>query len=393
MSRYPEALQRVVDSYGNLYMPDLMPLFVLLGSVAGSRFEGDPTHLFLIGGPASGKNQLLESLFELPKTWHITTFNEAALLSASGKRDRSGEATGGLLYKVGQGGSGTFIFTEFNSILSAHQDSRRESLGALHQVCSGMFDRKRGTDGGIELSWRGKIQVLAACTDQIEEHLASLSKVGERFLYCRMPKVDRKGQLMAAAINCRNGSNAYYKKLRTTATTELFENLEMPDFTQNLLTRYDEETLMAMTDFASLARSPVARNTYTREIEYACSSEQPARMFMNLQRLMCGMRVVGVPRDESVRITARMALSSMPGLRKILIKYLAEKTETDDTVTVPELKSKFHNYSEQTLRRTLEDLEVHGITQRINNYRDYWSFTENAWENWCIAFEPGDIEA
>ena len=393
MSIYPEELSKVIASYKNLYMPDPMPLFVMLGSIAGSKFEGDPIHLFLIGSPSSGKNVLLESIIELPKTWHITTFNEAALLSASGKKDRSSGATGGMLFKVGNGGAGTFVFTEFNSILAMNRDGRGEAMGALHQVCSGMFDRKRGADGGIELSWRGKIQVLAGCTEQIEEHMGAISKVGERFIYCRMPNVSRKGVLKAAAINARNGSNAYYKRLRSEVTKEFFKNLQMPSYPEAMLDEYDEETLMAMTDFATQARSPVPRNDRTREVEYHYSSESPARMFQTLQRLLCGMRVIGVPNDESLRITARMALSSMPGPRKIILKSIVEAAEREDTVTIAQLKQTITRYSEPTIRRTLEDLEIHGITERMNYYRDYWSMTKNAYENWCMAFEPSDIEA
>lgn len=393
MSRYPDGLAKVIDAYSNLYMPDLMPLFVVLGSIAGSKFEGDPVHVFLIGTPSSGKNVLLESLFELPKTHHITTFNEAALLSASGKKDRSSGATGGLLFKVGQGGSGTFIFTEFNAVLSMQRDSRSEALSALHEVCSGLYDRDRGTDGGINLKWQGKVQVIAGCTQQIEEHLGQLAKVGERFLYCRMPKANRKGILQAAAKNARNGTNAYYKRLRASATKEFFQNLDMPSYPEDMLDAYDEETLMAMTDFATAARSPVPRTSEKREIEYTYDSESPARMFQSLQRLLCGMRVIGVPKEESLRIVARISLSCMPGLRKILLKNIAQATETGDTMTVAQMKIDFKHYGDSTIRRALEDLEIHGIIQRVNDYRDYWSMTESAFENWCMAFEPGDIEA
>lgn len=388
---YKPDLDRIVDAFGNLCMPDPMAVLVTYGAVAGSMFEGFPVHLFLIAPPASGKNEILEPLFDLYKTFHISTFNESSLLSGTRHKERAANATGGLLKQIGDGGFGRFILTEFNSVLAMNPDKRREALAALQNVCTGFLDRPVGADGGGGLHWHGKVQVLAACTESIEEHFTALGSVGERFIYCRLPKIDRKGHLKAAVHNSRNGSSAYWKRERKNLVTEMFNRLEVPKCPEDLITPSDESALSAMADFSSSARSSVSRN-WKREIEYVNAAEGPARIYQALQRTLCGMRVIGVSNEMSLRYTARVALGSLPGLRRTIVALVADAVCHDIAVTVPLLQQKIPYYSDSTIRRALEELEVHGIMERVNGYRDYWAFTGDSLDNWCAGFDLEDIE-
>jgi hypothetical protein len=389
---YPSALSEVIATFDNLCMPDLLPLLVTMGAVAGSKLEGDPVHYFLVGPPSSGKNMILEALFGLPNTHHITTFNESALLSATGKKDRSSDATGGLLMEIGEGGSGIFILTEFNTILCMKPDSRNEAIGALQQVCGGMFDRKRGVDGGWKRSWHGRVQVIAGCTQNIEEHTTVLSKIGERFIYVRMPIIDRRGHILAAAYNSRNGRAARFKKTRYVAMQNYFAKLQTPSCAEEYITPRDEEQIGALANFVTLARSAVSREGKQRDIEVAYDSEGPARVFQTLQKLLCGLRMIGVPEDESMRLLARTSTSSIPTLRRKVIGVLAETAEkTGGAATVTMIKERLVAYGDTTIRRVLEDLQAHRIVRRFNQHADYWEFTESALDDWCTGFDASDI--
>lgn len=377
-------LDAVLEAFSNLHMPDPSPILVTLAAAAAARLEGPPVHLFLIGAPATGKNEILESLFGLPKTYHVTTFNESSLLSATKQKERASFATGGILMEVGIGGSGRIIMTEFNAVLSMHPDRKKEALSALQQVCTGLVDRSVGVDGATRLHWDGRVQVMAACTETIEGSLSALGAAGERFVYVRMPTVDRKGHIQAALKNARNGTASTWKKRRAQIVPEFLDSLYVPRCPEELVSVADESRLGAIADFVTLARSPVARD-HKKELELVMASEGPARMVYSLQRLLCGMRMIGVKHDEALGLLSQASLGSLPSLRRTLIKYMARAAEGNGSVTVAEIREGVP-YSDSMVRRALEDLEVHGIVQRTNGHLNYWSFTDDALDNWCLGF-------
>ncbi len=85
----PEAaLATVVSTFEKwLYMPDPMPLFAVLGTIAANRMPGDPVWMLLIGPPGGGKTELLQPLAKLPHVHMASTLTEASLLSATPSRD------------------------------------------------------------------------------------------------------------------------------------------------------------------------------------------------------------------------------------------------------------------------------------------------------------------
>lgn len=377
-------LDEVLNAFSNLHMPDPSAILMTLAAAAAARLEGPPVHLFLIGAPATGKNEILESLFGLPKTFHVSTFSEASLLSATKQKERASNATGGILMEIGVGGSGRMILTEFNTILSMHPDRKKEALTALQNVCTGLVDRSVGVDGAMRLHWDGRVQVMAACTETIEGSLSALGAAGERFVYVRMPIVDRKGHIQAALKNARNGSASTWKKQRAQIVPEFLNNLSVPRCPEELVSPADESRLGAIADFVTLARSPVARD-HKKELELVMASEGPARMVYSLQRLLCGMRMIGVEHDAALGMLAHASLGSLPSLRRTIIRYMARAAEGVGAATVAEIREGVP-YSDSMVRRALEDLEVHDIVQRTNGHQNYWSFTDGALDNWCMGF-------
>lgn len=377
-------LGEVLEAFSNLHMPDPSPILMTLAAAAASRLEGPPVHIFLIGAAATGKNEILESLFGMPKTFHVSTFNESSMINATKQRERASNATGGILMEIGVGGAGRIIMTEFNTILSMHPDRKKEALSTLQNICTGIVDRPVGVDGAMRLHWDGRVQVMAACTETIEGSLNALGKAGERFVYVRMPITDRKGHIKAALKNARNGSASTWKKQRAQIVPQFLESLAVPACPEELVGREDEERLGAIADFVTLARSPVERD-YKKELELVMTSEGPARMVYSIQRILCGLRMIGVPHDEALRVISQAALGSLPSLRRTLIKYMVRGAEGSGSVTVAEIREGVP-YSDSVIRRALEDLEVHGIVQRTNGHQNYWSFTDEALDNWCMGF-------
>ena len=381
----PSNLQEVLDSFSDLHMPDPMPLLVTLGAVAGSRFKGFPVHLFLIGPPSCGKNDVLEALFDLPRTHHISTFTEASMLSGTSRKDRSHDASGGLLEEIKKSGNeGIFILTEFNSILSLSPDKRLAALGTLQNVCSGILDRKSGSDGGVSLHFKGKVQVICGCTENIEGSRDLLGRIGERFIYCRFPPIDREAQARAALRNARNGEYEDAVQRRVQAVTSLMAGLQLPTSPGSLLDQDDDEVLIAIAVFMTLARSPVPRDDRSREVVNIYEAEGPARALLELQRLLCGLRVIGIPKKESLDYVSRVALGSIPNLRRAIIQTVGRNE--GQYITTAQIRAELADWGGTTIDRALQDLVIHGILEKYQGSENYWTFSEDSSDNWFIGF-------
>ena len=87
---------------------------------------------------------------------------EAALLSATSKKDQAADASGGLLRQVGE--RGVLVVKDVTSILSMNGDARAGVLAALREVYDGYWSRSVGTDGGAMLEWKGRLCVVGAVT-------------------------------------------------------------------------------------------------------------------------------------------------------------------------------------------------------------------------------------
>ena len=86
-----------------LHDPDPVPTRIVLATyAANTHLSGDPVWVMLVGGSGAGKTERIIPVASLPGVVMASTLTgEAALLSATPKRERAGNATGGLLRLVG----------------------------------------------------------------------------------------------------------------------------------------------------------------------------------------------------------------------------------------------------------------------------------------------------
>jgi len=128
--------------------------------VANMVLAGDPVWIMLVGGSGTGKTERLAPLAVMPPVVLASAISgEAALLSATPRRDRAEQATGGLLRRVGD--KGVLILKDFTTVLEMDRTDRGKVLAALREIYDGRWDRDVGTDGGQTLTWTGKCGFLA----------------------------------------------------------------------------------------------------------------------------------------------------------------------------------------------------------------------------------------
>jgi hypothetical protein len=369
-----------------LHLPDPGALYVTLATVAANRGDGDPVWLLMVAPPGGGKTEILQPLARLRDVHPAATLTEAALLSGTPKRDRGKDAKGGLLREIGD--FGIVLHKDFGSVLSMNRESRAAVLAALREVYDGSWTRHVGTDGGRTLSWEGKVGLIAGCTPSIDSHHAVIGSMGERFVLYRLPATDADAQVRRALQHVGRES---------TMRDELAKAVEavLTDVDKGWLTaEADEETTERLVRIATLAvrcRSAVERDGYTREVQLVPEAEAPARLALVLLRLLNGLRAIGLATDAAWPLVLKCALDSMPALRRKVLEDLLRRDMAASTTQVAEAVK----HPTNTTRRALEDLDAHGIAQRIaqgSGLADLWQLTAWARDRWPTVPETSVAE-
>ena len=353
------------------YLPDPTPLHVVLAAYVANKMDGDPIWILVVAPSGTGKTEVVMPLAGLSDVHLASTLTEASLLSGTAKRDKAKDAKGGLLREIGD--FGILLVKDFTSILSMNRDARAQVLGALREVYDGNYVRHVGTDGGRSLSWSGRVGLIGAVTPVIDRHHTVLSALGERFLYFRLPEVDRRELGRKALSHARTGA-----KMRGELTGAVQALIAGVDFNAipTELSEAQNEHLLSLANFATLARSAVERDGHSREIELIVGAEAPTRLAIALSRLLSGLRAIGVDEATAWRSIVRVGLDSIPAIRRTAIAILADGT-TRSTREV----GRAANYPTGTARRALEDLAVYDVVERDagdNRTPDEWRLSNAA---------------
>jgi hypothetical protein len=371
------ALEECVTTFQrHLHLPDPGAVLVTLAAIAANRAEGDPVWLLLVGPPGGGKTEVLGATVGLSDVYPASTITEAALLSGTPKKETASGAKGGLLRQIGP--FGIIVYKDFGSVLSMNRDARASVLAALREVYDGSWTRHVGTDGGLTLAWAGKIGLIAGCTPAIDSHHAVMGSMGERFVLFRLPPVDGDAQVARALAHL--GTE---RKMRTEMAASVASVLECVDPGDLAIPPTDElrSWLISISTLAVRCRSSVERDSHTREVELIPEPEAPARLALVLLRLYNGLRAIGVDEAQARRLAGKVALDSMPQIRrKVLDVVVVEKEPIQTAMAAERLE-----YPTVTVRRACEDLTAHGLLTRHRgkgSKGDTWSITDWALARW-----------
>lgn len=367
----------VVETFQKwLYLPDPGVVHVTLATVAANLLDGPPLWLLLVGAPGSGKTETTKALACLPGLHGVATLTEGSLLSGTAKRDRTKDATGGLLREIGD--FGIIIAKDFTSVLAMNQESRSAVLAALREIYDGEWTRRVGTDGGRALHWQGKVGFIGSVTPVLDQHQAVIASMGERFICYRLPGVDPEQQALRAIEN--SGRYEELTRALAGAVAALFRQIK-PE-RQDRASMDDIARFVALAALAARCRSAVVRDGRTREVELVPEPEMPARLAKALISLDDGLAIIGTDPTERWRLVSKVALDSLPALRRrILFEAIGSPTAlatTDFAVRV--------QHPTTTVRRALEDLAAHGILRRVKAGKaDVWQVTARARGWWDMA--------
>jgi hypothetical protein len=346
-----------------LRLEDADVLAVIFAQVIGHRLGGESPWLFVIAPPSGVKTELLRMLWNATDVFPISDLT--ARTFASGLDTPTGEPS--LLDQLS---TEILVVKDFTTILEIRHDERQAILAQLREIYDGRFDKFWGT--GKRLSWTGRLGFLAGVTPVIDKHHAVMGLLGPRFLQFRVRPADRTEAALQAITNAGRETDMR-PELATTAASFLASVGTQPP-------TIDEETMRwvaTIADLVTRARSPVIRDGYKFELEYAPEPEVPARLARQLFALLQGLILVrgGTEvTDEDRQRIARVAWDCLPALRAVVLRALVTPQTLVDTSAI----AVGVQYSTSTVRRTLEDVQALELVVREKGTKaDRWGVRDD----------------
>lgn len=295
---------------------DTDALDAVLATAAVERLDGDPLWLLLISGSGNAKTETVQALDGAGAIITSTVSSEGALLSATPRKERANDATGGLLRKLEP--RGVLVIKDVTSILSMNADSRAQVLGAFREVYDGRWSRNVGTDGGRTLDWAGRIAVVGAVTTAWDKAHAAIASMGDRFVLVRMDSSTGRQAAGRQAIGNTGSEEQMRRELASAAAGVLAEMDSAPI----VLTEAETDVLLAAADLVTLARTGVEYD-YRGDVIDAHAPEMPTRFAKQLAQVVRGGVAIGIERSRALRLAIRCARDSMPPLRLAIIDDIA----------------------------------------------------------------------
>jgi len=388
----PTSLEDVLKVYKNwMHLEDTGDVEVALAAVVANRSPGDPAWVLFVGPPGSGKTETIMPLDSLPDVHMAATLTEAALLSGTASKEKTSDATGGILQQVGE--RGIILVKDFSGLLSLNRDTRGGVLSALREVYDGEWARPVGTDGGRVLRWKGKCGFIGGATAAIDGYHATMAALGERFVLYRLSEEKRPERTSKSLGNV--GREPEMRAQLSRKVRDFFATLpaqaDPPPLTEG-----QREWLINLADLVTRARSAVERDNYSprKEIVDVLGAEMPTRFVKVLDQFRRGLLAIGVDEPRVWKLLRKMARDSIPNLRRATLEYLADNKAPQSTRAVA-LGMKRPTSS---VKRALEELLCYELVTRDSNKpidddgdaggKDLWAMAETTRQQWELTSEP-----
>jgi hypothetical protein len=330
---------------------DLDTINAVLAAAASERLRGDPLWLLVVSGPGNAKTETVQALSGAGAYVTSTIASEGALLSATPRRERNKNATGGLLRKIGD--RGVLVIKDVTSILSADRNTRASVLAAIREIYDGLWQRNVGTDGGQTLTWTGRIVIVGAVTAAWDSAHAVIAAMGDRFVLIRADSSVGRAKSGIRAIH-NSGDERTMRKELAAVVGGIVGHAGTNEYQ---FSEGEIEQLVKAADIVTMSRTAVECD-YRGDVINAHAPEMPTRFAKQLAQMIRGAMTIGMRPADAMRLAIRCARDSIPPLRRRILLDLASNprsriVDVSRRVTEPY----------RTVRRGLEALHVLGMLQ------------------------------
>ena len=295
-----------------LQLHDTEPIDVMLATVVSVTEDDVPLWIMMVAPPSSGKTEMLLALngIKNPNVYLLSKLTPQTLVSgwqASDPRQQSS-----LLKRIPD--KSVLLLKDFTTILRTRAEERAQILAQLREIYDGALDSSYGT--GADVKWRGKLGILAAVTDVIDQFSPYEQMLGERFLKVRIEPAPRQAVALQALQNS-SLENEMKQALREAVAGFLTgQRRPAADVT---FSHQRQEQVAALADFVALARTTPHRDARSREIDVLVEAEGPARLarqFGLLARSVAAVRDHTEVLEADIATTCRVGFDSLTPLRR-----------------------------------------------------------------------------
>lgn len=306
------------EAFGDGY--DLGAVDMALAVAAVEKLAGDPVWLLIVSGSGAAKTETIMPLGGCDGAVVVSTVSsEGAFLSATSSRERTTEATGGLLREMGP--RGLLVLKDFTSVLAMQRERRNDVLKALREIYDGYWRRQVGTDGGYSLEWQGRIVLIGAVTSAYDRAREVIAKLGDRFVLLRVDSNKKEARLQAARSAVRSvGAEERMRAELARLVSGLVANIDPGAAAEPDSAELD--AIVAAADLVTRARSAVDRSP-GGEVEEAHMLEMPTRFPKQLVQIFRGATAIGLDRAAAMGLVIRAARDSVPPSKLEIIDWLA----------------------------------------------------------------------
>jgi hypothetical protein len=325
---------------------DLDVLDAVLATAASERLGGDPLWLLVVSGSGAAKTETVQALSGAGAYITSTIASEGALLSATSRKQKAKGATGGLLRKIGD--RGILVIKDVTSILSADRHTRGPVLAALRETHDGKYERNVGSDGGLTLTWTGRLIIVGAVTTAWDTAHSVIAAMGDRFVIIRADSSSGRARSASKAIR-NTGSEPDMRSELAYCTGALIKHINKKEYA---LPNDHIDQLIKAADIVTAARTGVERD-YRGEVIDAHALEMPTRFAKQLGQLVRGAVAIGMPVKNAMRLALRCAHDSIPPLRAEILVDIANHPASE-----PHEVHRRIGRPRQTVRRELEALHM-----------------------------------
>lgn len=337
---------------------DMPTIYALIGAAVGHQLGMDAPWLNIIGAASGGKTERVWPLEALPNVATASNISsEGALLSATSSKERTDDASGGLLREIGE--DGILLIKDVTSILSMSGDRRQAVLAALREVYDGEWTRKVGTDGGMSYTWRGHCTVIGAVTEIWDSYHSVIAQMGDRFMLIRLPaetKQSRKAKAKQAALG--RGSKKQRLAAYKNAVLAVIQSANIAD---SAATDGEVDELVDIADQTTRLRTP-SEVDWRGHAVAAPTPEGIYRFLNQLQSLFQGMIAVGIDRGVAMDVCRKVGYDSVPPRRMKILQYLnSEPNSRKNRVSVGT------GIPGSTCDRDIEEMRMQGFLDLEDN--------------------------
>ena len=399
-----DTLEELEEEIKKVYLvKDPYLVRLLLALVVAHFLPTDPAWVVIIAASGGGKSEFINMLNEIcwtpkgsnveQKVHPLSTLTAKTFVSGFKNREKAPS----LLTQIS---NGILSFKDLTSLLSEHRDDRAVVMAQLREIWDGRYNKRFGT--GEEVSWKGKISIIAGATYAIHALKQAYTAMGERFIFYNIISPERKEAAEKTMDNQAEGKMAEHRNHLTKLFTSLAKKVlavipdKLPELEKEL-----KKDIISLAELTTRARSDVERNWRSpmQEITEVHPPEEPTRFAGSLQGIIHALEVIEYFKTQKFELSKsgidlikKLALDSIPRMRRVVMQELSRY----DVIQTAGLAVKI-GLPTNSVRRYLEDLVALEIADREKgkgNEGDRWNikplYRELIMKFEGIVFKPGE---